>query len=731
MSTHYHMYCDEAGIFEQLKKTHRGSILFALLVPHKQKDELAGKYRQLLKKYNINHKFIHGKDLHENEWYNDYIKDLVDLTLNSPIECLRMTYDSDFFRESTAHVLDEGVFCNRYLCMMQSFIEEVLYLNPDDYGEKVLYSFHPNSRVIPITEDKINQIEGLGFDVDKPKKESEKKGWAWRAKVWNASGLRVFLNRLQMDYGVFQEAIGARVIKQVEMPVAKKSNDPFVHWVDNLAGLVMWQNNELKRHIVKELVIDTVYSYETQEYKKLCDMFLKGNTQGFITTYLDTLEIIKNNNYKRWLSMLLERCISNMGETSIDSLIHLERQIDHLIQSSSGYWTSVSALVTFLLNAIDAMPDHEKNKPEIKQLTFRLLNHQLSCLNHRGDVAGAWETVKRADALELKVKSVSDWHARVEFVNLQAVASANLFAFNRYKDQLSGFIKGLEDSRACIAKCEDIAVNDPLIGKVSGTLAQNYAFMAPSSPDYFKIAEGMFLKAKGEFDNSADILRQNIYLAHLYIDWDQKEKVESIMAEIIKNPQVGIFWGNPGEENSMYMAYALSIILKCHVYLNHDPEYALICFKIRNMKLWFKEAWQEHPFGLICQYLGQLAFNNNDSASANQYFKESVSIPINSGDETHPTILALHAQTYVTWAKKLTENNRMSEAKEKISNALDLMHRIGRDDMLSPILELNGDTATGGWFREGYNRLKNSWDGERLNIDACDAFLRCFTFNYK
>ena len=429
--------------------------------------------------------------------------------------------------------------------------------------------------------------------------------------------------------------------------------------------------------------------------------------------------------------MLLERCISNMGETSIDSLIHLERQIDHLIQSSSGYWTSVSALVTFLLNAIDTMPDHEKNKPEIKQLTFRLLNHQLSCLNHRGDVAGAWETVKRADALELKVKSVSDWHARVEFVNLQAVASANLFVFNRYKDQLSGFIKGLEESRACIAKCEDIAVNDPLIGKVSGTLAQNYAFMAATSPDYFKIAEGMFLKAKGEFDNSADILRQNIYLAHLYIDWDQKEKVESIMAEIIKNPQVGSFWGNPGEENSMYMAYALSIILKCHVYLNHDPEYALICFKVRNMKLWFKEAYQEHPFGLICQYLGQLAFNNDDPASANQYFKESVSIPQNSGDETHPTILALHAQTYVMWAKKLMENNRMNEAKEKINNSLDLMHRIGRGDMLSPILELNGDTATGGWFKEGYNRLKNSWDGKRHYIEDCDAFLSCFTFNYK
>lgn len=733
MKEHLHVYCDESGGFERTGK--EASIIAGMLIPHQQIQGLSNEYIELCKKHGFASFSIHGKDLCKERNFPGFIEELVEITVERRIKLTRMTYRKDTISKSAAAFGSiEAAYCNRYLYAIQSFLEQVIFLNPDNYGKELAFSLHPNRRIFSLPDTMKNKVKNLGFSLsgnESSKCDEEPKN-SIKVIVWNEQGLRIFLNRLQTDYGLFAETIGKRDYKKIETPVGCRSQDPFVHWIDNLAMVMRWpEYRYLESRLKEQIILDAEYSPEAFRYKELCTLFLKGDDERFVVMCLDEIRGITNGSYRKHLSDLMNKSLERFRDVTDKTLENLEKNADQLLRSSSGNWAFVACLVEYLLTVIRNMPDEKKHSTKIRGIVFRLLNHKLSCLNHRGDVKGGWAVVREAETHGFSFSSINEWREQVEFVNRQAVTAANVFDFTSFNQRLERLIRSLESARDQVSACAGYPLKDDIIGKVYGTLAQNYAFLTPFDASSRIKGEECFLKAKNEFDKPADIQRQDSYLAHFYMDGDDREKVRSVMDRIFADPAVKAFWDNPSKENSKYMGFPLTLMLKFQVWTGEGGASSLERFPLKTVKDLFGAVVMEHPFEFVFAYLGRLAMHHGMKDRAALYFLQALKIPGQGKLEEQPTILAIHAQIRIHWALALDDAGETDMALEQRNMAMNHLRLIGNDPLLSPMLELKDDHAVSGWFAQPFNSLKETGPAGTINRDACTGFLRYFTFNYR
>jgi hypothetical protein len=401
MDNHWHLYCDESGTFETVgwKK----SIIVGLLVPDSQHKELGTKYDKLLQGMDIGSTFVHGKDLKDEPNYIKFQKKLVDLTNRSSIRIVRMQYEEDVTSEFGSDI-SEAFACNRYLYMIQALIEHVIFYHPDFFGKSIYFSVKPNSRVFPCNPDQVPEMKALGFQVVKTRDTPEK-----YVSVWNNVGLRVFLNRMRIEHISHAKFQGTRHFVSIEMPVAKNSKDPFVHWVDNIAGHIMWtkKKNAVKK-IARNLYIDIVYGSDERLYKDLCNLFFSGEHKRFIENYLHTVHLFGTRYYRQQLSRIFEKEIIKTAFFTLTDLTELESLADGYLRSASGNWEFVASLVNKILDLIQHLPADQQNMQKIKRLIFRLNNHKLTFHNHRGEVLESWNAVKQIDELGIETETIEE-----------------------------------------------------------------------------------------------------------------------------------------------------------------------------------------------------------------------------------------------------------------------------------------------------------------------------------
>ena len=733
MVGHWHLYCDEAGTFEEMGKWKK-SIILGMLVPEDKREDLIQEYNELykknklddiLKKNGLSPHFVHGKDIYKEQQFQSFSKDLIQVTLKSSIPLCRITYGQDILN-GAGDTCSEVFAANRYLYMIQAMIEHILYLHPKAYGYDIDFSFHPNSRVFPYDPSEELRLEELGFYLLKIENGPR------LANVWNIDALRVFLNRLGQFYAPYLPVTGKRGIMGIEMPVARNSEDPFVQWVDVLAGAIMWQDqSSIAGELRSSLLIDLSYEFKEDIFKHLCHLCLQKKPKEFIIQYISHAGEFRDSYYRDQSALMLEKELKELGKSSAKEIFELEALADEHLRSSSGDWQFVSTIIEYLIRAIKEMPEEKVKKESLQKTLLRLYNHKLSYLNHRGEFLPALEVVKKVRNLQADPVTLEDWRQDIEFKNRQAVTAANLFAFDYGNKRLLPLVNGLEETISLAGRYAGHKLKDPLVGKLKGTIAQNYAFMARLSPELFVKAEELFLNARARFDRPEDILRQNTYLAHLYMDRQRMDKVIEIYGDIIKDRSVAAFLERPCAETSRYMQYTLSLILKLYLYIN-KPEISLLkTYNPQNLKDWFGSSSLEHPFGLINAYLGRMALLlRADQATIDLFFKRALSIP-SEGEKTRQiTIRAIRAEILVWWGLGLSKMNRQEKAHEKLTRALDIMHTIGEEKELSLILRLEGNRAVSGWFSDGYNRLAETVESSKVDPDACKTFLRCFTFNY-
>ncbi|MBF0232307.1 MAG: hypothetical protein HQK65_04615 [Desulfamplus sp.] len=729
----WHFYCDESGEFENIGQyvNYKNSILAAMLVPENQRKTLEKAYTALCHKYKIINHAVHGKDVYKEDWYLSFSEELVDLTVNSPLRICRSTFKDDLYGESSGHI-SEVFACNRYLYMMESLLEHVIFLDPRSFNNALTFSVLPNSRVFPCSKKETGSLQKNGFEIKHfSTGNSQKRSDTYFVSVWNNTGLRIFLNRLQTDYAPFMSLQGQRNIDRIELPVAQNSKDPFVHWIDNLAGILMWTSGESRAKLEQFLYMDIVYGENTDLFKRLCHFYLSGQYDLFVEQYFYIVNKINNRYYSESLKILIHNSLEKFGDCSLKQAQYLESLVDQHLRSSSGEWQYVSLIVDYLIQVL------KKKESGGDTLLLRLYNHKLSFHNHRGEVMNAREVIKEYDAMNFHPATIQDWREYVEFMNRKAVSLANLFDFKSIIPEFESNLDALQQSRETLNRLSNLSLNDPLMGKLSGTLAQNYAFIAPFDASSFQKAEKIFLQARSEFDRSADILRQNIYLAHLYMDCGEEKKLKQIIQDIFSNPSVKAFIDSPGSHNSRYMSFAFAVLLKYFLKQQIQAEDILQTFTIKNIRAWFGNAVDEHPFELIYAYLGRLAWQTGDEKAAQEFFNCTLHIPAYGKTADQITIRMIHAQIMVWWALEYIKTENMEKATEKLNLAISIMTKTGENSAYASIISIEDGKGVSGWFADGYNALARSLTDNSQNdqvnsidIEACREFLKCFTFNY-
>lgn len=714
MTTHYHFYCDESGEFEKVS-SYKKSIVFGLLVPDEDKDSLAAQYQRLKLKYLFNIKNLHGAELYKDKNYQKFIEDLVSLTCSSSIKMVCIRHGRDLFRGIPGDI-DECLACNRYLYMIQALVENFLFLHPPMWKEAD-FTFRHNTRVFPVKNDEAaNRLKALGFYI-LPQKQGHKK---LLANVWDTKGFMIFLQRLMVDYSPYLKTTGPRSIKNAEMQIAERSDDPFVHWADNLAGALLWsQDKNISASIKAGLETDAEYGEDHPVYKNLVMKFLEGRFDEFIPDALKKIGRFKNSYYTRQLGNMLDMSFDEL-EFDGESIWKLAAIVRDNIEKSSGQWNMVLHITEKLIGIAEKKSDNAYIPSAIKTLK----SARLSCLNHRGDAKSAAELAATLE--NEKCETVDDLREKAEILNRLAVTGANRFDFISSAKALIPYLESLNNSRTELSKADGNELKDPQIGKIASTAGQAFAFEVPLDNEHFQLAEKLLIAAAREFSAPADILRQKIYLAHLYLDMNDNAKITEIFHEITNMPEVSCFIRNPLIKTPGAMAFVLALILKYEIQTGDKifPEPSV--WTMEKLPEIFPDNMNEHPFQFIFSYLGQIAFMSNDLNRAEKLFEKALSIPVKT-ENAPPVIKAIQCQILGIWALLLLKSGKIQQAVEKVHALNRFMNQIAELPENSSIITGEGN----GWFEKVIHDIEKAVN-EKNGIDAAvSAFLKKFTFNYR
>lgn len=732
----WHLYMDECGLFEKSGPKHPGwksPLILAMLVPEESSKVLGVKYTQLCRKAGFGD-IAHGRDLHQQPAYPDFSARLVQETIDNKLPLFVIRHSEDIYRQVPPQ-LQESFADNRYRSMAEALLEHILFLHPPYWTEELSLDFHPNTRVIPIQKDQVKDYRDCGYSCFNPKGSD-----IYLAHVWRDEALRIFLHRLGLEFAPWHSMIQERTWEQVEMIQADKSNDPFVHWVDNLAGILMWSGRGQKESadkLSRHLTADLEYGFSQKRFKDIVLAYLNQDIHNFLPLALEERIRLSKPYYSRQVDNLVEQGLLSLLSQDIQSLLALEQEIDAYLRSSMGNWAFVRELTEKLLENLRKLPADQLETRRVQNLLFALYNHKLSLHNHRGEALPAWQIVQKVESSHFKPENIDDWRSEVSFYNRQAVARANVFDFEQGHEDLLPLLQTLEQNLKKVQKIsKNSSLKDNLIGRLQGTIGQNYAFLAPHQPEYFDKSEKMFKKAKSEFIKSGDLLRQETYLLHLYLDGLRtgqysKRKITNQYNALGSYEPVHEFLKSPGPETSRYMQYVLHLIVKLAFEYGEMYEKTLQIYPLKELKDWFGQAVNEHPFELICGYLGRMALAQGKKKHAHDYFEQALSIPNKDNAREQVTLQAIRGEILTWWAIGLEQIGDKAQAGEKMKQALSLLDELGSNPALITMLQLQDGKAVGGWFKEAYNVLSQvDWDSNFDN-SACEAFLDCFTFNYR
>lgn len=730
---HYFFYCDESGQFEY--KKYKESIIFGMLVPSELKKELSEKFSMLKLKHNITEKFVHWKDRFQDKNYKLFLKELVNLTCESSVKLVCMSFDEDLLK-TAGGVVSEAFLCNRYLYMIQGLIDNIMFYHPPLWYPEVDFTFRHNTRVFPVnSEYQKKKLEELGYKPNKDRKNQGK----WYMNVWNTESFLIFLRRRLADFAPYVETVGLKNVVNAEMQVAKDSDDPFVHWVDSLAGLVKWkQNPSLSNKIAEKLEIEVFYGKEHSMYQNIVMTFLDKKYDDFLIEYFENISVFKKPYYHKQLTSLMERALDHLDFNSYQ-IVNLAGILEDQVEKSSGRWGMVLDLTDRLLNRL-----YEKGRGVNAETALsKLQGARLSCLNHRGEISEAKELAEQI--LKNPSLTTDDLRFKTEILNRLVVTGANSFDFISSAKQLKHYIKGLLESCRELSKAEGHELKDPLIGRLASTAGQAFAFAAPSDHSHFEAAETLLYSALKSCVSPDDTLRQSVYLCHLYLDMDRLEASSkqnfngagkendsynsaSIEVRLLaKRPEVSDFLKNPAPGLPLSMAFVLAVLLKyklqtgdneIHDVFDWTEKYALSCFE---------SCANEHPFELVWSYMGQNAFNSGNIDDAEMFFERALSIPVGI-NEAPPVIKAIHCQIMGLWAMcHFRKNIKKGKAVNKIKEIVNIMNSIAENSKNETFITVEG----GGWFGPSVKALSDAIDKRDDLVKPLSCFLDMFTFNYR
>lgn len=731
---------DEAGEFEGdgsdvQTKYYKRPLIFGLLVLENDRSALANQYNEIAARHGMED-FIHATALHRRGGFLPFVTALVSTLATSTMIPFVMRYESDLhsFLPDAAR---DAYAANRHLNMAQAAFEYLLFLHPEFWGKDLIIDFHPNSRTLPVKNDdaaKIFRDMGFkGFNVPDTGKRF--------VQVWNTEAIRSYLHRMLIDYSPWLNKTGQRSWALVEAIVAYKSNDPFVHWADNLAWLARSgrdtdRYSKISSELSRITTVNLTYGREHQDFRALLRLYLDRGMEELLPAAIEALPSFRASTYRNSLTYLLDSFISGSSALDVKQIESLECLADKYLRSARGNWDFVHRLLSRLVMAIDSLPEADRQGREMRQLLSRLHSHLISVYNHRGNAGQAWQSFRIIDGLSLVPETVAEFYEKAEQLNRLAVTSANVFAFDESNRLLEPLTTALEESRVPLNRASQSELTFPLLGKLWGTMGQNSAFIAPRRPNFFSDAETLFIKARDSFTIPCDRLRHEVNLLHLYLDWEKTDGEKRRMADataqrIEESPSVSAFLAKPDPFTAPFNQFNLAVLVKHAFQRGSNFSDILEKYSLYSLKRWFGATTSEHPFEFICSYLGLAALRLERRQEGLAYLNHAITIPGTDNPEEEPTLQMIRCLIVVRWALLEQKINNKANVSGKLNVVVNKLSRIGHNPGLENILRLKDGEGPNGWFAPGWRALSAvDWNNE-FSKEACETFLQCFTFNYR
>jgi len=731
----YHLYMDESGSFEgpivNASKAQR--LLFAVLIPDSGHDILQDNVQKIQSKFGFSG-FMHATEIHSNPQFQPYLKALLSHLATVEIILAVQCYQDDI-HVNLGKAQQEIFAANRYLSMAQTMFEHLFFLAPEFHGQDLDLALHPNSRVSVISSG--NQVKSQMETIGYTPRISSGKGMKGDSifYTWTNDIISSMIHRMAVEYSPWQRHIGQRNFSTINTIVAKNSNNPLVHMVDHLAWIYAqsakgYNCEELGKTLREMILIDLRYGSEHVAYRAMIRASLDDDMKGLLLLANEKFSSLVTPYYQKTILAKIEQSLTD-PTLDPEQIEAMERLADTWLRQSKGNWSFVLKLTSSLVRLLESLPEEKRLTPRMQRLLFHLHSHQLSIHNHRGEDADAAVAYDAIEQLNLGELSLDDYRERIAIENRISVTLANIFDFEGAIVTLKPNIKALEQSLKPLQELAGQPLKDPLLGKLRGTIAQACAFISPRKKEYFIVAETFFQEATSSFSLEEDRLRHQINLLHLYLDDVGKSSESAAMAQqICNNPTVEKFLRMPSDKTAKSCQFALTALLK------YDSTVTQIHQKkvkkkisLKDLHQWFGEKMNEHPFELLCAYLGRTALAAGNDSAATDYFRHALAIPFTNNFREQPTLQVIRAQIFVWWAMGLASAGKPDAAREKIISAKSIMEEIGQTAGLESILALS-DMPPTGWFASGWAALHVvDWD-TTYNQAACESFLQCFTFNY-
>lgn len=717
MTPHYHFHLDESYSLVNGHKNGK-SIVFGLLVPDEDKKKLAEQYLYLKHKHLKNVTGIKGKELRRKREYRDFMEELVPLTCGSRIKMVCMSHPGDTKKTADGDIREAEII-NRDLYMTQALCESFLFFHPPLWIPESDYSIGNATRALPVRGDSPSDLlRELGYKTATSKDDD----MIPYVQTFDTKGLTAFIKRRITDFAPFHDVTGVKSMRHEAEKTSKKSREPFAEWAKHLAGLLCLENDHgLANRLRNNLEINAEYGNQLVLYQYLLMYFLKGEQDVFLQKTLEHMCTFTHEYYIRQIFDLMVKVLD-----------------------SHEIWGPRTSSVAVALNELT------KKNGATNDIVFKLTNHllgkmgasiggpwmwsqstlertRLDFLNYRGDVSGARDLIRRI--MCEKPYTVDEIVTQTELTNRFAVTILNHFYFDYAHQLIKPCLIGLRKSRNALRDMIDRVPKDPLISRFETTAGMALAFTAQDRKSHFDSARKLFINAGLMYIDLKDMIMQDVYLAHLYMDNDHEANSTRYTIKCLTEySYVKAFLARPAIRTSEDMEYVLALFLKYELQTGKTVPglSGLVEGAEKKLPRFFGEKVNTLPFQFIWSYLARMAFRKGDAERAGALFEKSLSVS-HKTPETEPLTLTLRCQMLGIWAQCLMENGRNDIAMEKIETLVQIMKALTKNPESKGILTEDYS----GWFGPSMKALEKAMAGRKDIDKSLDRFLKRFTFIYR
>ena len=322
--------------------------------------------------------------------------------------------------------------------------------------------------------------------------------------------------------------------------------------------------------------------------------------------------------------------------------------------------------------------------------------------------------------------SNKDFHqarAHHEFINRTSVWDSNEFAFERANSILIHIKEKEERLRSVLGQ-----VRNEILGKIYGSIAQNYAFMQKH-----KYAQEYFKKAASHLPPGN--FMQTSFRAHLAIDMNDKVNFENEVCTLFKHktfPEYNTLI-NQCLSDINENAFPFHLVLKGLLVFSEKEPNDLIAGLAPEIFTSQKER-HEHPWELIYIIMGRHLKALGHKSDARKFWELSMKFA-KSEDQIAFVMIGHSARAWA--ALSWVDENNIANARKVLRPVAETFNRLRVENIAPGIFNPNnihdGDRKVRpGWFDPVGERFLNELNtADKSSVESlCKEFISRFTFNY-